>query len=572
MSRIRSFVAFFVPSLAVALASPAVAQLTPTVVSVHENVPEAGSDAGWSVAAGDLNGDGYADAIVGIPHGDTGLLADTGRVLVRFGPSLKNSITVVAPVPQSPAGFGYAVAVSDVNGDGIDDLIVGAPDEQVSVALTDVGRAYVFYGPSLAVTTTLSMPTPTAGADFGQAVAAGDVDGDGKAEVVVGAPEAASGTALIGRAYVFSGGTLALRNTLTDATPAAGDHYGWAVGVGDVDGDGKAEVVVGAPEANAGAVVGGGRVHVYTAPALTSVQTLFEPTPETGANLGETVALGDINGDGRADIAAGIPDAKALGINDSGECAVFFAPSFASSVVLGEPVVELGADFGFSEAIGDVDGDGFGDVVIGAQDSTANGEADAGEAFVFFGPALTTFAALVPDPVHNGDDFGYSSATGDFNGDGLMDPLIGAKQGEPGGVVNEGRAFAFIQSRRFKVSPLGVSAAAGGPISFELEGGAAAAHRNYAILGSTLGSSPCFTIGSVCAPIHIDPVFTPFLLNNSVIAGSIGTFGGSGKAVAGTFLPAGVATAGVGLRFTFAWLTTNPFNIASQSVVFEIVP
>lgn len=555
---------------AVGLLAPiASSQLVPTVISVHETPPEAGGDAGWCVAAGDLNADGYADAIVGVPHGDFGLLADAGRVLVRFGPAFSSFQTVQAPTPKTPANFGYAVAVGDFNGDGKQDLLVGAPDEDVNAVLTDVGRAYVFFGPTLTTSLTLNMPSATTGADFGQAVAAGDVDQDGKDEIIVGAPEAAQGLNKIGRAYVFNGAG-ALIATLTDSAPAAGAHYAWAVAAGDVDGDGDDEVVVGAPEASAGAVVGGGRVHVYTAPALSTVQTLLEPIAEIGANLGETLALGDVNGDGKADIAAGIPDAKPAGINDAGEVCVFLTPGFMG-VVLSEPTIELGADFGFSEAIGDVNGDGFGDVVVGAQDATSNGDTDAGEAFVFFGPTLSASQALVPNPIHAGDDFGYSCAVGDFNRDGLMDPLVGAKQGEPGGVVNEGRSFAFVQAKTLKVEPIGISSSAGGLINFTLKT-ATAANRPYVLLGSAIGNSPCFSIGSVCVPIAIDPLFTPFLLTPGVIVNSISTFDAAGNASGFTFLPPGIATAGVGLRFTFAWVTTDVFNTTSQSTVFEIVP
>lgn len=547
------------------------AQLPPLSWSVHESIVDPGADAGWALAAGDVNGDGYADAIVGAPHGDLGLVVDVGRVLVRFGPAFVIEQSLLAPAPQTSADFGYAVACGDVNGDGYADVLVGEPDTQIGLTL-DVGRAYVFFGPTLTTSVTLNQPIAQAGADFGQAVAIADVTGDGIGDAIVGAPEAKLGAVTSGQVYVYAGPTFALTATVDDPNAAAGAHFGWSLAAGDTDADGKQDLVVGIPDGSVGASIEAGRIRVFKGPSLTTSLLVIEPTPEVGANYGTTVACGDVNGDGRADIATGIPDAKALGVNDSGEAAVAFGPTFTSQIVVREPTVELGADFGACVALGDVNGDGLADLCVGVSDATAATLADAGEAFLFLGPNLTTVSSLVPEPINLGDDFGYAAAMGDFNGDGLMDPIVGAKDGVPTGANHVGRAFAFLQQANFGLSTLQLSGAAGGLVTMSLKRSAADANRPYAVLGTIGGDSPCFPIGSVCLPIAIHPVITPFLLTPGVVPGSIGALDANGAASAFVFAPAGVAAPAVGLKFTFAWLVVDDYDFASRPVVFEIAP
>lgn len=556
---------------AAALCGVAQAQLAPLSWSVHETVTDPGADAGWSVATGDVNGDGYADAIVGAPHGDPGLVVDAGRVLVRFGPAFVAEQTLVAPAAQMSADFGYAVACGDVNGDGFADVLVGEPDTQIGLAL-DVGRAYVFFGPTLTTSVTLNQPVAQAGADFGQAVAIADLTGDGIGDAIVGAPEAKLGAVTSGQVYVYAGPTLGTVTTVNDPNAAAGAHFGWSVAAGDTDADGKQDLVVGIPDGAVGASIEAGRIRVFLGPGLATSILVVEPTTEVGANYGTTVACGDVNGDGRADIATGIPDAKALGINDSGEAAVAFGPTFTSQIVVREPSVELGADFGASVALGDTNGDGFADLCVGASDATAATLTDAGEAFLFLGPGLTAASNLVPEPINLGDDYGYSAAMGDFNGDGLMDPIVGAKDGVPVGANHVGRAFAFIEHTNFGLSTLQLSGSAGGLVTMNLKRSAADAGRPYAVLGTIGGDSPCFPIGSVCLPIAIHPVITPFLLTPGVVPNSIGVLDATGGAAAFVFAPAGVAAPAVGLKFTFAWLVVDDYDFASRPVVFEIAP
>lgn len=562
-------------ALAALFAPASGAQLAPLTVDLHENVPEFGADLGFAVAAGDINGDGYDDAVLGAPHADVGAAIDAGRVVVRFGPSFTSQQILSAPIPQASAEFGYAVACGDINGDGRCDVVVGAPTETVGL-LGDVGRVYIYLGPALTTVTTLDMPAGSAAADFGQALAIGDVVGDGTNDLVVGAPEAQVAGATAGRTLVFTGPAFGLAATVSSPAPGAGRQFGWTVATANIDGTGKADVIVGEPNAPVGALVEAGKAYVYLSSgvALTLSATLTEPTPELSAEFGRTLATGDINNDGFGDIAANVADGAPLSAVDAGEVFVFFGPALGAPTQLREPVLEPGADFGWSLAIGDVNGDGFGDVVIGAQDSTADNATqthpDSGEAFLFFGPGLGTSQQLIPSVIHTDDDFGHSAATGDFNGDGLHDPLIGAKDGEVTGIADQGRAFAFVWQTNFGTTSMGLSAANGGLNTLMLDGGIARAGRPYAMLGGSLGSSPGFHNGQVQVPVNIDPLLLPILLT---LPGAIGTLDGTGKANAFIGAPPGVIPpAAIGLRLTFAWITTDVFNFASLPVVIEVTP
>ena len=212
---------------------------------------------GSSVAtAGDVNGDGYADVVVGA-YGYSG---STGRAYVYLGGPSGLATTAATTLTGEAADnyFGYSVATAgDVNGDGYADVVVGAHGYS-----SYTGRAYVYLGgPSgLATTAATTLTGEATGNYFGHSVAtAGDVNGDGYADVVVGARGYSSST---GRAYVYLGGASGLATTAaTTLTGEAADNYfGYSVATaGDVNGDGYADVVVGAYGYSSGT----GRAYVY---------------------------------------------------------------------------------------------------------------------------------------------------------------------------------------------------------------------------------------------------------------------------------------------------------------------
>jgi hypothetical protein len=232
--------------------------LASTAAAVVSGPDGSGGSFGQSVAsAGDVNGDGYADVIIGAP----GATMFTGKAYVYFGGPVgaTGAMLTLGHSLLGSAGtyteFGASVAsAGDVNGDGFPDLLVGAYE-----AASDNGQAYLYMGGVSFPGTPVTLTGPVANGFFGRSVAgAGDVNGDGYAEVVVGAY---GGTNFTGAAYVYSGSSTGLKTTpLTLASPGSESQYGLSVAsAGDVNGDGYGDVVVGADGANSEQ----GGVYVY---------------------------------------------------------------------------------------------------------------------------------------------------------------------------------------------------------------------------------------------------------------------------------------------------------------------
>lgn len=219
--------------------------------------------------------------------------------------------TLTSPKPQANAHFGYAVAMGDVNGDGKADAIVGAPGVQAGESdsgTADQGRVYVFSGADGSLLHTLTAPNSPPNVQFGYAVATGDVKGDGKADIIVGAPgETVSGNNSQGSVYVFSGADSSLLYTLTTPNPQSLADFGDSVATGDVNGDGKVDIIVGSANEKVGGNIAQGRVYVFSGVDGSLLRALNTPNPETQAYFGSTVATGDVNGDGKADIIVGSP-------------------------------------------------------------------------------------------------------------------------------------------------------------------------------------------------------------------------------------------------------------------------
>ncbi len=410
---------------------------------------------GYSVSsAGDVNGDGYSDIIVGAPYYDN-VESNEGAAFVYYGSSTGPSVASNWMMESNQTGAQYGISVSsagDVNGDGYSDIIVGA--NQYDNVENNEGAAFVYYG---SATGPSAVPNWTGESDqafafYGISVSsAGDVNGDGYSDIIVGANGYSNGEANEGAAYVYYGssGGLSLTVDWMMESNLASAQYGISVAsAGDVNGDGYSDIIIGAygydnGEADEGAA------YVYfggsTGPSATADWT--REGNQVDAHYGFSVSsAGDVNGDGYSDIiigAYGYDNGEA----DEGTAYVYFGGSTGPSVVpnwSGESN-QAGACYGISvSSAGDVNGDGYSDIIVGAY-RYDNGEADEGAAYVYSGGSTgpSTAADWTGESNQISACYGISvSSAGDVNGDGYSDIIVGAYRYD-NGETNEGIASVY---------------------------------------------------------------------------------------------------------------------------------
>jgi hypothetical protein len=426
-----------------------VAHAQPTPTAPIRILGQPGAGFGWQVApAGDVDGDGAANLIVGAPA-FAGSTAFTGRVFVFRAPLAGTSSATAASHTISTRGFGenlgFSVAgAGDVNGDGVDDVLMGTRGHDLPAIQS--GLVSLFLGPirqRIAANADASV-LGTAFEEIGRSVAsAGDLDGDGFGDVLVGT--GIGGPADEGRVYVFRGpvaGSLSIANahaTIVGAIPD--DALGTSmVAAGDLDGDGLGDIVVGAPRTVAlGGTNGPGRVFVFRGPLAGTVPALSAAAILTGEqaddDFGIAVAVGDTNGDGITDLVVG---ADQLFRDDGrGKVYVFHGPlagaisaANANAILTGTAVDDL---FGGSVAAADVDADGDTDVIVGAQGAALA----SGRGYVFRAPlsgAIPAASAPFVASGGSGDELGRSVTAADLDADGRPDAVFGASALVVGGV------------------------------------------------------------------------------------------------------------------------------------------
>jgi hypothetical protein len=330
---------------------------------LHTLTGEATNDwFGISVAGlGDLNGDGRDEVLIGAWWNDAGGL-DAGRAYIY---SFRNGTatligTLTGSIPGENLGFS-ASGVDDVDGDRILDAIVGAP--QID---SGPGRAYVRSGASGAILYVLE--GEAASDEFGYSVSgAGDIDGDGRADLLIGARRHGD---QLGKAYVFSGATGALLYSLPGQP---GDYWlGCSVAkAGDINGDGAPDIVVGTDAQ---------RVHVYSGPTGSLLFTINSPASSYDAFGTSVFGTPDVDGDGRPDLLIGAYYTDSNGTR-SGSVHIYSSTTLALFGSLnGEATWDyLGASVA---AMGDLDGDGNPEFLTGAHGNSAAG-AEAGRAYLF---------------------------------------------------------------------------------------------------------------------------------------------------------------------------------------------
>ena len=397
-------------------------------------------------------------------------------------------------------------SAGDINGDGIDDLVIGAlgadqPGANPYASAYNAGESYVVFGSAAPFPAALNLSALNGTNGFiingigasdysGASVsAAGDINGDGIDDLIIGAygvrPNIYSST---GESYIVFGSVAPFPAALelSSLNGANGfainginvvDHNsGWSVSAaGDINGDGVDDLIIGGPYADPGQSTGKSYVVFGSAgpfPAALNLAALngangfiingIDPGDFSGKSVS---AAGDINGDGIDDLIIAAPGADPAGLYNAGECYVIFGsvtpfPAAFNLAALngtngftidGSP---LSSTIGWNSisVAGDINGDSIDDLVIGASEASPNGQLFAGMSYVVFGSAAPFPAALelsslngvngfIINGINENERSGWSvSAAGDFNGDGVDDLVIGAFGAYPNGASAAGAA------------------------------------------------------------------------------------------------------------------------------------
>lgn len=467
------------------------------------NGANAGDAAGYTAnEVGDVNGDGLDDFIIGARFADPNG-ADSGAAYVVFGRKDGYNIElsdieagiggfVIKGVSAGDNAMAGASAHdgSDVNGDGLADIIVSARNDDPNG--NNSGAAFVVFGKKDTTAVELSaieagtggfaINGVNAGDQAGnKAVFTGDVNGDGIDDILLSSEYDDTNGADAGAAYVVFGksDTTAVELSAVAAGTGgfivkgavAGDTAGWLSHAGDVNGDGYYDLAITAPEADPGGQLSAGSVYIVFGKSDTGAVELSNIDVGNGGYAIHGIAAGDragwdvdggtdVNGDGLPDLLIGASRAY-NGANRTGAVYVVYGKKTTESVQLSN--VEAGTGGFAIKGIGDGDdtaavalggdfnGDGLGDIVVGARKNDTLG-VNAGAAFVVFGSKSGGSVELA---TLNESDRGFSlfglgagdftgsqvSFAGDLNGDGYDDVLLGARNADPGGRIDAGTTY-----------------------------------------------------------------------------------------------------------------------------------
>ena len=506
-------------------------------------------------AAGDVNADGVPDIILGTnfasPAGETQAgsafvhSGKTGAMLWRF---------------DGHEAFGwFAKATSgagDVDGDGFGDLIVGAPNQSPGTGFR-AGSAYLYSG---ATGQLLRQFNGESSYDnFGSSVAGiGDLDGDGQGDIIIGATGADPGGGFAGSTYVYSGasGNLIWRfNGIQD-----GEKMGNSVAnAGDVDGDNIDDILIGAMHATHHGHSFAGAAYVYSG-ATGALIWQFDGKASYDL-LGSSVAgAGDTNGDGHADIIVGLPGADSHGYTDSGAVLVYCGAS-------GEPIRHftghtIGDQLGASvSGGGDVNGDGIADLIAGA--STTEGNAQLGSAYLWSGATGELLHEWLGATW--GDNLGSAVAVvGDWNDDRLCELAIGVRTADPQNINAAGSVLVVSLTPFLHTSSDELSASAGLSVQLDLNFPVEQAGANYGVLASAHGTGPS-RYGKISIPLTSDSLFVRMLdgWDPPSLQNGRGVLDGNGNATATLHSDPSLA-AMVGTTICLAAVTYDPTTKLGQ--------
>ncbi len=402
---------------------------------------------GISVAcAGDVNADGFADLIVGARYYDKGQVNEGAAFIYQGSQNGLNATPVsILESNQGDAWLGSAVApAGDVNGDGFSDVLVGS--YTFDHGQTDEGSVFVWHGRPIATNGySQELNGFQNSCQFGHSVAnAGDVNGDGFSDIIIGAYEYNSGQPNSGAAYIYYGSLQGIDlNTFTKIENVPGSHMlGYSVSsAGDVNGDGFGDVVIGdisyfvSWDAQKGLIEGGALVYYGSSQGLNTDTFSVLKNNQTESSFGWTVSsAGDVNGDGFDDVLVGDPNYDKQ--FDEGAVVIYHGSQQGVSTTAAITLEgnQQGEEFGLSlGCAGDVNADGFDDIIVGVP-FHSNGQGSEGAALIFHGSiaGITNVPTTLENNV-SGTRMGYSvSSVGDLNADGFNDIAVGCAATDEG--------------------------------------------------------------------------------------------------------------------------------------------
>ncbi len=509
---------------------------------------EPDDDFGSAIAnVGDIDGDGVADLGVGAPASD---LAGTecGAVYLYSGRT-GALLRLLLGAPGDDLGTSVASA-GDVDGDGFGDVLVGAPQLDMFIAKSGKGYARVYSGLTGKVLRTHVGLDKADG--FGTVVAnVGDLDGDGMGDFAVSAP-----IPLLDYVRAFSGRTGGLLQF--HISPFAGTFYGTALlGLGDFDGDGLGDYAIGDPYD----WWSGWEDSYYWIHSGATGEVLLQlsgssPNDRFASSL---ASPGDLRGDGKPD----------LWIGSWGGYAHLYAGSSGGQLLL-ELESSL-AGFGKAVACADVDGDGSRDLLVGAPDADGSAGQKVGTVLAFSAADERRLFRL--DGTAAFDRFGSSLATlGDVDGDGLEEVAVGA-------VGRFVRVVSPVDMQLYSPAPNPlVSITKGGAVEFELDAGHAFEFLPYALLGSVSGTTPPLSLApSVDLPLVPDAYTEAILqsIGSPTFDGFFGALDGQGRASARLDLAGGVDPSLIGITLHHAFAVFEPGGsavFASNALQSVLIP